>query len=925
MSRIILFDVDSANNASRTFQLPESGQYTIVAVGMQPGDFITFEVIHVNPGARAIICGCYLTPETMASLIGIQELLCPTCESDGAPRPVQLTERNPILVLDWPQDTLLRAIYHGDGVDMGTVTVWAVETNTPDLTDAMRGCPPLCCEDEEETWTETGQRRCDNETETVEVQEVSNCGNTRWVEDPTPPDPYWNPTGVYDCVNFVCQQQQVNPCGELQWVSTGQPCGESRHTITSVVCQGAVVEGGNVCWQVNLNAPVQGIEPLTIYFTLSGDEQSIHHYPAPVLVIPVGSNSGIVCVETMDDAVVENPRSLCIQAIPSARVSSVPAPVCCTVTDNEDTTSTHTLVSLTCNGPVVEGQPLTWTATLNSPVSGSNIVLSTTLSGTEQTDHSYPAPTITILVGATSGQATINTVNDVAVDATRSLCLTLNAHPRVTNLPSAPVCCDVLDDDAPNSTHTVTSVNCLGAVVEGGIVQWQVNLDSAVTGNNLLVTTVLSGAEQVAHGYAAPSVTIPVGSSSGILSVTTIDDALVEGDLQLCVTVNTSARITAVPAASCCTVVDNDTEEPTTYEIDIDCPATATEGDLVTWTVNVSPMVADVPLSISFNLTGDETIGHSYVVSPNPLVVPVGGTGGNVSVQTDDDLINEPDRLLCLQAMADPPRIPLNSNLCCVTILDDDSSESVHTVTNVVCDGPVEEGETLCWTVTLDSNVAGAPLTVNSTLSGSEQAVHGYAAPSVVIPIGSNSGQLCVNTTDDAIIESTLQLCLQVNTSSRISAVPAAVCCNVTDNDAEFGQAFGSMGLTCCNEDGAPGGPMPIYTVTFNPDGTIDEADGCTLNVTHDPGWADGSFDPNDYDVRITMTAGDPAGAPPNLGVWLNLGSVQSFPFGGQACPVTCTDIYAYHIEIAPTTDHLNPVAEGDVGNIELRRNNECL
>jgi hypothetical protein len=993
---IVLFSPSSLVNESPTFQIPDGGQLTIFAVGMQPGDYVTFEVLALTPGARPIACGCYITEAMAASILAVQELQCPTCESDTA-QPVRLTDRNPVIVLDSPQGVMLRAVYHGDGVNLGLVTVTASQTDTPNLTDAMRGCPPVCCEDEPETWEDTGQIRCDDLTETVEVQQISNCGNFRWVAQETQPAVYWtvtgnirciglntevqevNPcggvrwvaggpvvwtatgntrcsatnveneernqcgdtrwvvgdplvwtaTGSYDCINYTCRRQESNQCGGIRWIDTGEPCGESRHTITSIVCTGGGVEGSEVCWLVTLNGPVQGAEPLTIYFVLSGSEQVAHGYIAPVLVIPVGASSGTVCVVTADDAVLEDPTSLCIRALPSSRITAAPlVPVCCSITDDEapPPDTEYTITNVTCNGPVVEGQPLTWTVTLDGPVSGSSLVLNTTLSGTEQGDHAYAAPTITILPGASSGQATINTVNDAVIDGTRSLCLSINAHALVTNTPFAPVCCDVLDNDAPDSTHTVSAFTCLGAVVEGGIVQWQITLDAPVSGNNLLVTGVLSGAEQVAHGYANPSVTIPVGSSVGVFSVTTIDDSDVEGDLDLCLTLNTSARLPVVPAGVCCSVIDNDTIEPTTYTVSIACPGTATEGDLVSWTITVAPMVADVPLSISFVLSGDETIGHSYTVSDNPLVVPVGGTGGVVTVQTDADSTSEPDRQLCLQALADPPRIPLASNLCCVTIENDDPAESTHTISSLTCDGPVEEGGTLCWTITLNSNVTGSPLTVNSTLSGSEQAVHGYAAPSVVIPIGSNTGQLCVNTTDDAVIESTLSLCLAINSNPRISGTPsAAVCCNVTDNDAEFGQAFGDMGGGCCNEDGPSGGNMPTYTVTFDPSGTITESDSCSAPVLHDPGWADGTFDPNDYDVRIIMTLGDPMGGPPNLGVWENLGSIQSFTFGGNTCAVTCTDVYAYNIQIALASDHGTVVASGSVGGIQLNRNNECL
>ena len=154
--KIVLFDQASANLDSPTFEA--NGQVTIIGMGLQDGDYLTFEVVNVVPGAN-VPCGCRISTLNPAQIAGTLELICPVCETDTV-RPVRLTERNPIVVIDHPQNTLLRAIYHGTGVDMRTADVWYEPTNTPFLTDAMRGCPPVCCEDEPETWIANGLHRC---------------------------------------------------------------------------------------------------------------------------------------------------------------------------------------------------------------------------------------------------------------------------------------------------------------------------------------------------------------------------------------------------------------------------------------------------------------------------------------------------------------------------------------------------------------------------------------------------------------------------------------------------------------------------------------------------------------------------------------------------------------------------------------------
>jgi hypothetical protein len=206
-----LFNNQSLQLDSPVFEV--KNQVTVVAVGLQPDDYITFEVISVIAGVRSTVCGCRVNPATDSAIGGVTELQCPTCVSDTQ-QLVRLTNRNPVVIIDNPQNAMLRAIYHGDGIDMHTVTVWAVETDSQDLTDSMRGCPPVCCEDEEQTWEQTGEYRCTDAG--YEAQEVSNCQNLRWVVVSALT---WVATGVTRCVDDSIEQQEVNQCGGLRWVA----------------------------------------------------------------------------------------------------------------------------------------------------------------------------------------------------------------------------------------------------------------------------------------------------------------------------------------------------------------------------------------------------------------------------------------------------------------------------------------------------------------------------------------------------------------------------------------------------------------------------------------------------------------------------------------------------------------------------------
>lgn len=117
------------------------------------------------------------------------------------------------------------------------------------------------------------------------------------------------------------------------------------------------------------------------------------------------------------------------------------------------------------------------------------------------------------------------------------------------------------------------------------------------------------------------------------------------------------------------------------------------------------------------------------------------------------------------------------TNTCCAP------PDSEHIISEVNAPDSVEEGEQVCWTIVLDGPVEGSDLTLQGVLSGDEQDQNNYPAPSVTIPVGSSTGQMCVQTTDDTTAEPDRELCLAVAANPRIVNAPAPRCVTIEDND----------------------------------------------------------------------------------------------------------------------------------------------
>lgn len=728
---ITLFSTLKTDLDSVVFEL--NHQKTVVAMGLQPDDYITFEIVRISDASRAKVCGCRLTESGLSSVVQLLPLTCPSCDN-GTPSLVRVTPENPIVVLDAPQGALMRAIFHGTGLDLHSVTVTLADSDSINLSSTMRGCPPMYCEEGEETWTPTGLHRCTSTY--VEIEELSNCGNKRWVEcGPT----VWVDTGARRCFNGNYQMEERNQCNATrwttieaeQWVETGlQRCNESTYDRQEVNQCGRLrwTYAGVVAWVATGNYDCRSNVNWREERNQCGDLRFV--------------NTGESCG-----------------------------------------TSTHTMLSLTpAAASVTEGEEACWNFVLNGPVIGSPLTIEFLLTGADQTRHAYTTPvSVTLGVGASEGQLCIATTDDVVVDGTEQLCVTPQLSTRLINAPGVS-CINVLDNDlADEDPYSIVSITQTTAdpVTEGQPVCWEFEVSRPVENTPLIINATWSGADFVRHGYANGSVTIPVGETTGTMCVYTVDDLDVDGTEQLCMaSIVANARLTGSPSLPACVdVLDNDSLPPgdSTHTIlsivPVDNPEI--EGQAACWLVTLDSPVANSNLLINFNLSGADQVRHGY--PPPSLTINVGDDSGTVCVTTTDDIVVDGMEQLCIAAILSA-RVTAAPAASCININDNDVAASVHTITCVTPPADAVEGALLCWEFELNAPVSGSPLTVSGVLSGSEQVARGYTNPSVVVAVGQSSGQLCVQTLDDSTVEGTKVLCLTISTSARVTSVTDAPC-----------------------------------------------------------------------------------------------------------------------------------------------------
>lgn len=129
----ILISRTRLDGVSDTFQI--LSQVTVYALGLQPGDVVSFYVALVSDIVRS---ACVCPPGNVVLPAVVDEVQLTCCGE-----PVTLTPDKPFVVLDAPQNIRMRAKLTQLDPDepLSTQVVWYNVTNTANVNDRLRGCP----------------------------------------------------------------------------------------------------------------------------------------------------------------------------------------------------------------------------------------------------------------------------------------------------------------------------------------------------------------------------------------------------------------------------------------------------------------------------------------------------------------------------------------------------------------------------------------------------------------------------------------------------------------------------------------------------------------------------------------------------------------------------------------------------------------
>ncbi|TAK98470.1 MAG: hypothetical protein EPO07_12005, partial [Verrucomicrobia bacterium] len=343
------------------------------------------------------------------------------------------------------------------------------------------------------------------------------------------------------------------------------------------------------------------------------------------------------------------------------------------------------------------------------------------ISGTATPGTDYPTLLGTVIIPAGRSSATVEfrPMDDKDVEADETVTVTITPNATYT-VGASSATATIVDDDLLTVTITPTGANMAEPFSSG---RFTVKRDGDQSGA-LVVYYSTSGSASNGVDYVSPggSVTIPAGATSADIVITPIDDALLEGDESVTLTLaNNPAYDIGTPGSA--TLLIRDNEKVSVNILAADANASEPGLDFGAFTISRGGVVNGA-LTVYLAISGTAASGIDYVPLDNPVVIPDGASSINLDVIPFDDLHIEPVEDVRVTILPDTNYNVGPSSQARVTIQDDDGN-SVPAVGFTLAASRGLESDAPAISVAL-SYTSSVPITVNYRVIGGTASAADY-------------------------------------------------------------------------------------------------------------------------------------------------------------------------------------------------------
>jgi hypothetical protein len=624
------------------------------------------------------------------------------------------------------------------------------------------------------------------------------------------------PTGLnngrYLLILRVDAEGQVGEGNETNntFVAASSPLTLTRNTLTVQTLDRAAAERRTDPgrWRIVRTGPTGA--PLTVRFAVSGTASPEIDYASlgTSVTIPAGKTFVNVTLTPINDTRPEDPERavLTLQADPAYALGSVITGRI-DIIDDDDPRLSVTASDATAG----EGDGSTGAFTITRTGStAEDLAVGVSIAGTATSGSDYTPIGTTIIIPAGSSSATVlvSPLQDTIGERSETVVLTIEPDPDYSVIRSRRLATVVIADDEPAVSVVATDRT---AGEQGSATGTYRVTRTGPTTDPLTVLFTMSGTsgsgDYVSFGT---SVEIPAGATFVDLTLTPVDDAVVEAAETAILTLAAGAGYrVASPSVATVTITDN---EPT-----VSIAATrGTTGEGQTqpgvFTITRAGSLSGA-LSVPITISGTATAGVDYETVSTTVVIPDGQASAAVLITPLQDTLGEALETVTAR-LASSTAYTLNPSRtsATVSIADDEPLITVRAVTPAANEQNAAAGR---FTVTR-SVASPDPLTVTFTLSGTATSGSDFEpiGTTVTIPANAREASITLTPIDDSTGEEreTVILTLTGDAGYRVNPASASATVSIADNEPAV--SVSASDASASELPGSGGPDVGVFTVS---------------------------------------------------------------------------------------------------------------
>lgn len=557
--------------------------------------------------------------------------------------------------------------------------------------------------------------------------------------------------------------------------------------------------GKKILIMVSLSA-VSGL-PVTVDYSASGGTASIgadYSLASGTLTFAPGQTSKTIVVRVVHDKLDENDETIVV-SLSNPSNATLGANSAHTVSIVDD----HALPLVLFGTATSSGEEGSGKATLLvslSAVSGRSVTVDYAVTGGTATgggvDYTLANGTLTFAAGETTAVIVIDLPNDGAIEATKTVQVTLS-NPTNALLGSRSVhTFSIIDNDsapASNPTPAVAFKAAISSAQEGsGTATVLVSLSSA-TNHSISVDYTVAGTATSGADYvlAAGTLTFAPGEVTKSIAIGLLEDTTDEDNETVVLTLSNPVGATlGASKVHTLTITDNDAPPSVAFDFAHSSGSEASAGSVGVTLSAISDKIVTVHYAIT---GGSAQQPEDYSLVKGTLTFAPGETTKSIPLAVVEDALSEADETVVVTLSA-PVNAVLGANVnTTYTIVDNDAGPTVafQTTTTTIGEGVAS----VALTVTLSAASAQTVTVDYAATGGSAQAGLDYALANGTISFapGQLSKTIVISIVHDKLDEADETIVVELSNSSHATlGVNSAHTVTVTDDDNPPTVAFSS-------------------------------------------------------------------------------------------------------------------------------------